>query len=100
VRHDRAHRAVLEPGRASTPHLVSDDTSRTLGDNRTLTAPGPAPSSDGTRVEPASPSTPPVVVPSDPSARVRVADSAGFRPARDSNSGHPESEAEAAARLT
>jgi ribosomal subunit interface protein len=30
VRRDRAHRAVIEPGRASALHLVSDDTPRTL----------------------------------------------------------------------
>jgi ribosomal subunit interface protein len=92
VRHDRAHRAVIEPGRGSSLHLVSDDTPRTLEHGSTLTAPGAAPfSSGGARVEAASSSTPPVVAPSEPSAWLRVADGAGFRSARDSNSGHPQS---------
>jgi ribosomal subunit interface protein len=92
VRHNRAHRPVIEPGRASTLHAVSDDTPRSLEHGSTLSAPGAALLSSGdARAEAASSSAPPVVEPSEPSARVPVADGAGFRSARDSNSGHPES---------
>jgi ribosomal subunit interface protein len=69
LRRDRAHRAVIEPGQASTLHLVSDDTPRTLEHGSTLTAPGVAPlPSRGVRVEAASSSTPPVVALIEPSA--------------------------------
>jgi ribosomal subunit interface protein len=91
VRRDRAHRAVIEPGRASTLHLVLDDTPRTLEHGSTLTAGVTPLPSGGVRVEAASSSTPPVGALIEPSAWIRVADGAGFRSSRGSNSDHPES---------
>ncbi len=91
VRHDRAHRATIDPGRASTLHLVADDASGTP-QPRPLTSPGAAPlAPGGALTEAASSSTPPVLLPITPSPLQGVADGAGFRSARDSNSGHPES---------
>jgi ribosomal subunit interface protein len=101
VRHDRAHRRAIESGRASSLHLVSDDTSRTLEHGSTLTAPGAAPlSTGGAGTGAASASTPPLAAPTEPSAWVRVTDGSGFRPARDSNSVHLESEADATTRAS
>jgi ribosomal subunit interface protein len=91
VRHGRDHRATVDLGQVSTPHLVSDDASAAL-QPQPLTAPEVTPlSSGGTATEAASSSTPPWLVPNATSPWVRVADGAGVRSARDSNFSHPES---------
>jgi ribosomal subunit interface protein len=46
VRHHRAHRATIDPGRAATLHLVSDDASATP-QPRPPTSPGATPHSPG-----------------------------------------------------
>jgi ribosomal subunit interface protein len=74
VRRDRAQRVPIDPAQASTLPLVSDDASRTLQPGSTLASPGAAPLSSG-----------------EPSVGVRVAEGAGYRSARESNSSRPQS---------
>ena len=92
LRHDRAHRAASERGRASTLRLVADDTSSTRQPGDTPTSPAVAPRSSHTAdAEGASSWTALVAAVNEPGPSDWVADGAGSRPVRKPNSGDPES---------
>jgi ribosomal subunit interface protein len=70
VCHDRAHRATIDPSRASALYLVPDDAARTSQPDSTLTSPAAAPLSTG-----------------EPHVEANVADGTGLRAVKNSSSG-------------